>query len=293
MSIAHRIAICSFAVSLLPAAAFAQDSEHQWDKSYAVSAKPSLSVETADSNLEIRSCGDCRAVRIHIESGRKLSEYRIEESQSGDHITFSLKDRSHIGIHVVWGREDHSPHVTVDTPTTVTLEARTSDGNLSIRDLHGELQVRTGDGNADIANIDGSLKLTSGDGNVEIRNASGTLEARASDGRMTIDGHFTAVQLHTSDGNLDFSLADGSQLSAASRIESSDGQVRIRVPSTFAADLDVTSSDGHIDCSLPLVMDHYNSENDGGSHHIHGRLNAGGVPLTIHTSDGNVTISHL
>jgi DUF4097 and DUF4098 domain-containing protein YvlB len=104
---------------------------------------------------------------------------------------------------------------------------------------------------------------------------------------MTIDGQFTGVQLHTSDGNLDFTLAAGSQLKAASRIESSDGHVSVHVPSTLAADLDITTSDGHVDCSLPLTMDHYDSRGN----HLQGHLNGGGTPLTVHTSDGNVRIA--
>jgi hypothetical protein len=140
--------------------------------------------------------------------------------------------------------------------------------------------------------VHGALRLTSSDGNVVIRGATGTLEARGSDGHMQIDGQFTAVQLHTSDGNLDLTLAPGSQLNAASRIESSDGHVIVHVPSTLAADLDVTTSDGRLDCSLPLTMDHYDS-NESSGHSVHGRLNGGGTPLTIHTSDGNVRIAAL
>jgi hypothetical protein len=121
---------------------------------------------------------------------------------------------------------------------------------------------------------------------------TGTLDARASDGHMKVDGQFSAVQLHTSDGNLDFALASGSQLTAPSRIESSDGHVTIRVPQNLAADLDVTTSDGHIDCTLPLSMDHYSS-GESASHHLRGHLNAGGTALSIRTSDGNVSIATL
>ena len=282
----------SLAGVLLPAALLAQDTDHVWDKLYAVGGKPTLTIETGDSNLEIRSCGECRSVHIHVESGRRLSNYVLEERQAGNMVNFSLKEKPHYGMSIHWGPTEREPRVTVETPAELALNARTADGNLGIRDVRGAIEIKTGDGNAEIANVDGDLRLTSGDGNVTISNGSGSLVARASDGRLTVDGKFTSVQLHTSDGNLDFSLADGSQLAGASRVESSDGQVKIRVPRALAADLDVTTSDGHIDCSLPLTMDHYSSH-DGGSNHVHGKLNAGGVPLTVHTSDGNVTISSL
>jgi hypothetical protein len=98
--------------------------------------------------------------------------------------------------------------------------------------------------------------------------------------------------VHTSDGSLDLALDQGSKLDTASRIEASDGGVRIHLPSSLAADLEVHTGDGHVDCSLPLVLDGYHSSGD--SHHnLRGKLNGGGVPLSIQTHDGNVVIAAL
>ena len=76
------------------------------------------------------------------------------------------------------------------------------------------------------------------------------------------------------------------------RLDDPDGSVTLRVPQGFAADLDVHTSDGHVDCALPLTMDHYQSSG-GDGHALHGRLNGGGAPLTIHTSDGSVKIEQI
>ena len=269
----------------------AQNSEHEWQKEYPVSGSPSLTIETADSNLDIHSCGDCKTIRIHVHSDEKLSNFHLEERQEQDHVYFTLKEK-HLGIGVRVNWKNKTTQVTVETPASLDLDAKTADGNLSARNLAGNLQVHSGDGNVTLEDVRGSLHLTSSDGNINIHNATGTLEARVADGQMKIDGQFTAVQLHTSDGNLDFALAHGSQLTTASRIESSDGRVSVRVPQNLAADLDVSTSDGHVDCALPLTMDHYSSDASS-KRHLHGRLNAGGVPLSIHTSDGNVSIATL
>lgn len=270
------------AMASLPSVA--QVSGHDWQKTYSVSGSPSLTIETADAGLEIGSCGDCKEIRVQIHAARDLNEYRLEERQEGDHVFFSFKEKPHIGM-FNW-RNERGTKVTVETPAHLDLDAGTADGNLTARGLSGSLQVHAGDGSVLLEDVNGALHLRTSDGNVTVRQAKGTLEARGSDGHMTIDGQFTGVQLHTSDGNLDFSLAPGSQLNAASRIESSDGHVNISVPATLAADLDISTSDGRIDCSLPLTMDHYDS-----SHAIHGRLNGGGTSLSVHTSDGNVRIA--
>jgi DUF4097 and DUF4098 domain-containing protein YvlB len=71
-------------------------------------------------------------------------------------------------------------------------------------------------------------------------------------------------------------------------IQSSDGPVKVRVPASLAADLEVATSDGSVDCQLPLSVNSYNSK-----HQLHGHLNGGGPSFTIHTSDGSVTIARL
>jgi hypothetical protein len=284
--------VAAVALSFASPTALAQSSSNDWQKVYTVSGgSASLTVETGDSGLEIRSCGDCKEIRIHVESNRKLSEFNLEERQEGDHVFFTFKEKPHIGVHVLWS-EGRKTKVSVETPTKLDLDARVADGSLAASNLVGSVQIHAGDGSVALEDIKGDVHLVSSDGSVSLHNAIGTLDARGSDGSMKIDGQFSTVQLETKDGNLDFTLAPGSQLTGASRIKSSDGQVSIRLPQTFSADVDVATGDGHLICTLPLTMDHYNSGESGG-HHLHGHLNSGEVPFSIHASDGNVSITTL
>jgi hypothetical protein len=278
-------------LSVAPSNLFAQNGEHEWEKSYALSGSASLTVETGDSHLNIHSCGECKAIQIRVLYGRDVNQYVLEERQEGSHVFFTLKEKPHIGMFGHIGAHE-ATQVSVETPASLELDAKTGDGNLSVAGLTGNLNVHSGDGSVSLEDVHGDLRLKASDGNVTIHNASGTIDARGSDGNMKVDGKFTVVNLHTSDGNLDFSLAAGSQLTAASRIESSDGHVSILVPQNLSADLDVSASDGHIDCKLPITTDHYDSSESSG-HHLHGHLNAGGVPLSVHTSDGNLSIASL
>ena len=287
-----KTVLAAAALALLTAsAAIAQDADHSWSKTYPVTGKPTLDFETSDATVDIHPCGDCHEIRIHIELvGHTLSDYRLDESQSGDEVHFLFKELPRIGVHIVWHREQ--TRVTVETPAQLTLQAKTSDGNVTLYGLEGELGLTTGDGDVNVNHVSGNLRLKSGDGHVRIADASGAIEARTSDGSLTVDGLFHALTLHTSDGRLDVSLRPGTKLTEASSIQTSDGSVAIHVPAAFAADLDVHSSDGHVDCALPVTMDHFQSSG-GEGHNWHGRLNGGGAPLSIRTSDGNVKIDQL
>jgi Putative adhesin len=276
---------------ILSAGAAAAQSDTTWDKSYAVSGQPSLFLSTGDSHLNIHACSGCQTVRIHVTAeNTSLSQYTLEESQSGNSVNFSLKEKPHIGFHV--NLHSSSVRVDVETPANLTLDARCADGNLTAADLHGDLTIRTSDGGQELAGLSGNLKLHSSDGHLRVRNASGALAARSSDGNQDIAGSFTSLQLHTSDGSITIELAEGSHLSADSRIESSDGSVTLRLPKNFPAELAVSTSDGSIQSTLPLVVDGYNSKGNSG-HNIRGKFNGGGSLLTIHTSDGSVHLATL
>jgi hypothetical protein len=195
-----------------------------------------------------------------------------------------------MGVHINW--HSSSVHVDVETPANLILDARCADGNLTAADLHGDLTIHTSDGSQELTGLSGNLKLHSSDGHLRVRNASGALEARSSDGNQEIAGAFTSLQLHSSDGSITVELADGSHLSSDSRIESSDGSVTLRLPKSFPAELAVSTSDGSIQSTLPLVVDGYNSKGNSG-HNIRGKFNGGGSLLTIHTSDGSVHLTTL
>ena len=283
----RALRLSAFAVPVLALAATAALAQSDWQKTYPLSGKASLTVSTGDASTEVRSCA-CREIRIRVEwNDRRPDEYTITEFQSAGHVNFELKQKQHLGFRIGNHRE---PHVIAETPSELDLEARTSDGGLKVYGVNGTIALRTSDGAVDISDVSGAVRLVASDGSIRMHNLAGTLDSRSSDGHVVIDGKFTGIQVHTSDGGLELTMAEGSQLTTSSRIEASDGSVKIRLARTMAADLEIHTGDGHIDCQLPLTMSGYTS---GGGHNIRGRLNAGGTPLTIHTSDGNVTIAAL
>jgi len=290
----QNLRFLSMAVSTImvfSAAAGAAQADN-WQKSYPVSGKASLTLGTGDASVELRSCGECREIRVSVDwRDRKVSDFEVHEFQSSSHVNFELKEKPHMGIHIVTGHF-REPKVTVETPAELDLEARTSDGSLTIAGINGSLELHTSDGSVDVSDVGGSLRLTASDGSIRIHNVTGTLESRTSDGSVSIDGKFTGLQVHTGDGRLDVTVAEGSNLTTPSRIEGSDGHMTVRLPRTLAVDLDVHTSDGGIDCQLPLTMDGYNSAHSSG-HNLRGHLNGGGTSLAIHASDGNVTIAAL
>jgi hypothetical protein len=166
---ASLAAVASIAITV------AAQTDNQWDKTYTVSAQPTLVLTTGDSNLTITSCGECQTVKIHVQAtNRKLSDYNLVEDQSGDTIHFSLKEKGHLGghVHISWHSE--SVTVQVETPANLTLHAETADGNLNASGLKGTISLHSADGHQTIADVSGTLTVQSSDGGVDMHNIAGT-----------------------------------------------------------------------------------------------------------------------
>jgi Putative adhesin len=259
-----------------------------WEKSYAVSGQPVLALEVSDSGVTVRSCGECRAVHVKVEMRNvKLSDYVLEESQSGNTIHFSLKERTHIGFHI--GMRSQSVQVLVETPANVTLQGRSTDGSMSVRGLHGEINLASSDGSLDVEDVSGNLKLRTSDGSLRVGGGRGRLEARSSDGSQDIAGLFESWQVASSDGSLKLELLEGTKLSGPSTVESRDGSLTMEVPRQLAAEFDVRTRDGGLKSDLPLTTSGYDSREEQG-HAVHGKMNGGGPLVTVRNSDGSVRV---
>jgi DUF4097 and DUF4098 domain-containing protein YvlB len=279
------------AVGLIALTASAQTDNH-WEKTYTVAGQPTLVLATGDSNLTITSCGECQTVKIRVDAtNRKLSDYRLEEDQSGNTIHFSLKEKVHVGIHfnVNW-HNSSAVEVEVETPANLTLHAETADGNLNASGLKGAINLHSADGHQTIADVTGTLTVQSSDGSVDMRNIAGTLDAHTSDGNLNVSGKLDSLNIRTSDGSLTLELASGTTLKADSTLHSSDGSITVRLPKDLSANLDISTSDGRIDSNLPLTLDGFHG---GSGNSIKGKLNAGGALFTIHTTDGSVHLTSL
>ncbi|HEY4009874.1 MAG TPA: DUF4097 family beta strand repeat-containing protein [Acidobacteriaceae bacterium] len=275
------------ALALVPCAMLAQSSK-DWQKSYQVGSAAALSLAIDDTGAQIHSCGECQNIRIHVTSD-DLSRFTIEERQDGQHVSFSMKYRPHLGLFSFRG---YHTHIDIETPAKLDLDGQSSDGAIALSGTTGTVHLKTSDGSITLDGVAGPLDLTSSDGSVTIHRSSGSLSARTSDGSIEGDGRFDTLQLHSRDGSVKFALDPSTRLTGASSIETSDGSVVLHVPHDFAAAVSLSSRDGKVLCELPLLTQSYDSHSSSHSH-IEGSLNGGSVPLTLRASDGSITVKAL
>ena len=245
-------------VAALPARA------DEWSKSYSLTGKPELRVETSDANIKLTT-GDRNTIDAKVvTTGYKIGEggIRIEERQNGNAVEIEVHYPHH-NFNVGWS--SHRVELTIQMPREGHVNLRTGDGKIEVAGLKGEMDLHTGDGSLDLESIDGKLHASTGDGHIRA------------------DGRFDELELKTGDGHIEVRANSGSSMPAGWRLESGDGGVSLELPSDFAADVDLHTSDGHIDLDMPVAAEGKLRQNE-----IHGKLNGGGNLLIIHTGDGSI-----
>jgi len=240
-----------------------------WSKTYTLTGKPDLRVDTSDANIHVSTWDqntiEAKVTTVHYKIGD--DGIRIEEHQTGDVVEINVRYPHH-GVTINWG--DHGSHrvdVDIHMPREGRVDLHTGDGKIEIGHFKGEMQLRSGDGSQEISEVDGKLRALTGDGHIRA------------------DGRFDELELKTGDGRVDARATTGSALTTGWRLESGDGTVTLEVPENLAADVDLHTGDGHIDLDMPITTAGKIREGE-----VRGKLNGGGNLLMIHTGDGSIRL---
>jgi DUF4097 and DUF4098 domain-containing protein YvlB len=237
-----------------------------WTHSYPVSGTPDLRIETNDGAVIVRGSQQKTVEARVTTTGWKIApgEVVVHEHQTGDSVTLEVKIPNHH-----WNVGNRSLKIEVSAPE------------------NAKLNVRTGDGSVRISNVQGEVRVNTGDGGIDADGVAGVFEASTGDGHIRVAGRFDSLYLHTGDGSVEADTAAGSKVAGRWQLETGDGHVTLNVPKDLAADLEAKTGDGHISVDMPLTLTAGKVE----EHHIRGRLNGGGQPISIKTGDGGIKIA--
>ncbi len=286
------------AATLAPAAR-----AEEWTKSYTVSGRAQVRVDTNDGAVRIAT-GESKQVEFRIiYEGYELNKnLHIDSRQDGDSVQLNARVTGHWGFS--WGRGRRGPRIEVRMPKDADLQIDTGDGSVETQPIKGHVKIHTGDGSVRVQAIDGDvdidtgdgsitvegakgdIRLHTGDGHIEARNLDGRVDANSGDGHIKIDGRLDALNVKTGDGSIDARVEPGSKLSGGWSIRTGDGSVDMVLPADLQANIDASTNDGHISLGIPVTVEGTFSNSQ-----IHGKMNGGGQSLTIHTGDGSIRLS--
>jgi DUF4097 and DUF4098 domain-containing protein YvlB len=241
----------------------------EWSKTYTLTGKPDLRVDTSDANIHVTTW-DQNTIEARVTTTRyKIGDdgIRIDEHQSGDSVEIDVRYPHTHGFSITINGGNHRVDIEIRMPREGRVDLHTGDGKIELADFKGDMDLRSGDGSQEIDSVDGKLRATTGDGHIRA------------------NGRFDELELKTGDGRVEARATAGSALAASWRLESGDGTVTLEVPETLAADVDLHTGDGHIDLEMPVTTEGKIREGE-----VRGKLNGGGNLLVIHTGDGSIRL---
>jgi DUF4097 and DUF4098 domain-containing protein YvlB len=263
------------------------------ERSFSVADHPTVVVRNVDGrtqiaggrepNVRVRAVKEVNRAGSKEEAQRAAAEVQVRIDQVGNRIE----------VEAIYPRQWFSfglkpqvlVHLEVTMPSVADLEARTVDGPLNVEGIDGHLQIASTDGNVAARSCAGRIEARTTDGELLLEGVRGEVRAHSTDGKVSIAGLLNILEVSTTDGGIEINAEDGSRMNAEWAISSSDGNVQLRLPDGFSADLDVTTGDGHITNDHPVTM-----QGEVSSHRLRGKMSGGGELLRIRTSDGDVAI---
>src|ERR1700685_1081766 len=133
-----------------------------WSKTYTISGKPDLRVETSDANIRVDTW-DKNTIDVHITSNRyKFGDngLRVIEHQNGDAVEIELRFPHHV-FTVQFG--SYKVDIEIHMTRQGRVNLRTGDGSIELANFKGDMDIESGDGHEQIDSVDGNLRARAGD----------------------------------------------------------------------------------------------------------------------------------
>ncbi|HSU50600.1 MAG TPA: hypothetical protein VLJ41_08415 [Segetibacter sp.] len=156
----------------------------------------------------------------------------------------------------------------------------TSGGSISAENCNGNLSLTTSGGSLNLSDLDGNIEATTSGGSIQANNIKGQLLTTTSGGSVKLNDLACSLETSTSGGSMQVSLKE---LGKYVRISNSGGNIDVQIPNKNV-DLKLTGQR----ISIPS-LNNFNGRMD--KEEVEGKLNGGGIPVTVRAGSGRVNLS--
>ena len=266
------------------------------DKSFPISAGKEFKLDASSGNIEITGW-DKNEVHVKI-LGNKKAEDKVKFSffNSDERVEIEAKYDWSLFMAVKGVRLQFQ----IQVPNKFNLECQTAGGNVNTDGVDGNMILKTSGGNLYLANLNGEIAATTSGGQITFTNLAGEMDLTTSGGNIYGDNFSGKLQTSTSGGNINLTGSD-TQINASTsggdisldysgqnqgiELETSGGDIMIKIPADFNASVDLSTSGG-------LVTSEFegNKAVKVSKSRFEADINNGGNSLTAETSGGNIIL---
>jgi len=246
-------------ISLLAAMTSAQD----FHKEYG--AGSTLIIHNVSGNVIVKGYNGNQIVVDGLATGADRTKVSVEDLSQGDRVELRARYPRNCEC-------DASINFEIKVPRSVRAmigPLSTASGDISVEDVTGQVSIRSASGNVAVRRVVGQVAASTASGDVEIEQVSGPISARSSSGNVT--------------GKLDQLDASGDLV-----FTTASGDVRVQVPQSLNADVEIHTISGSLNTDFPLEV---TVPKYGPSRSARGKLGDGSHAMRISSASGNVTLT--
>jgi DUF4097 and DUF4098 domain-containing protein YvlB len=267
------------------------------EKTFDISPNKNLFLETDEGDISINTWDESK-VYVKILGNEKAKEkMNFDFNNNGDKVEIKAKRE-----HSLFSLFSNGIRLRfeIKVPKNFNVNLHTSGGNISVNDLSGGNLLRTSGGNIDLNSINGSIDAKTSGGNFALNNINGATKISTSGGNISAKNFIGDFDASTSGGNIDLKGTDSridAETSGGSvyaeytgenkgiKLETSGGEVTLKVPKNISADVNLSTSGGSVNCDLTM-SDIQKSSNSS----LRGKVNGGGKEIKLESSGGDVKL---
>ena len=161
------------------------------------------------------------------------------------------------------------------------IDVTTSGGSITAENCSGKMKLHTSGGSLRLADLNGDIDANTSGGSIEGKNIKGELVGHTSGGSIHVSDMSGSVEASTSGGHIDVAIIT---LGKYVKLHNSGGNVNLQLPKDKGLDLDLSASRVKTD-----VLNNFRGTKE--DDEIRGKLNDGGVPVTVRSSSGTIHLS--
>lgn len=225
----------------------------------------------------------------------KLNDYKVEVDQSGEKVLVSIQSKNKSNWNM--GKNNISFSIQAYVPREMSTIFNSSGGSISLKGVVGNHDIQSSGGSIKIFECEGSLTARSSGGSFSVNAFQGTLVLGTSGGSVKVENFSGSLSLNSSGGSVSLNEVSGKIVANTSggsikanvvnleeelTLKASGGSITVSLPEDQGMDLDIDGG------NVSSQLSHFEGvkTND----QIKGKINGGGIPITLYTSGGSIKV---
>lgn len=233
-----------------------------FEKTFSTSIGKTLEVDAPIADVYISSWNK-EEVNVKItgdNDAKEEIEFTIEETPDG--IRVKGEKRAGFSWDKIFSSLDLN--IEVKVPSEYSTDIKTSGGDVKLDTVEGKNIIKTSGGDIKCRKVEGELSVKTSGGDIELEAAQGKVSAKTSGGDVMLEYH-------------------GENMGIV--LSTSGGDIVLKLPENFEADLKLRSWGGDIETELS-----HTSVQEVSSDKYNGKINGGGKLVECTTSGGDVVV---